>query len=132
VGSAGRSALRLAEREAGKQAFREDERSARLAANEAALRAGNESIDAVLGDLPGSTTYLCECGDDVAAAAEDLQRAVRDPPAALDAYSFAIATLPCATCGEAFASTSWTAWYVRSRAASSSVSESASGNWTPW
>jgi hypothetical protein len=32
-----------------------DERSARLAANEAVFRAGNEKI--------GTTTYMCECGD---------------------------------------------------------------------
>jgi hypothetical protein len=40
-----------------------DERSARLAANEAVFRAGNERIDASLGDSLGTTTYMCECGD---------------------------------------------------------------------
>jgi hypothetical protein len=40
-----------------------DERSARLAANEAVFRAGNERIDATLGDSLGTTTYMCECGD---------------------------------------------------------------------
>jgi hypothetical protein len=40
-----------------------DDRSARLAANEAVFRAGNERIDATLGDQLGTTTYMCECGD---------------------------------------------------------------------
>jgi len=40
-----------------------DERSARLAANEAVFRAGNERIDAMLGDQHGTTAYICECGD---------------------------------------------------------------------
>jgi hypothetical protein len=40
-----------------------DERSARLAANEAVFRAGNERIDAMLGDQHGTTAYMCECGD---------------------------------------------------------------------
>jgi hypothetical protein len=40
-----------------------DERSARLAANEAVFRAGNERIDATLGDAHGTTTFMCECGD---------------------------------------------------------------------
>jgi hypothetical protein len=40
-----------------------DERSARLADNEAVFRAGNERIDAVLGDEHGTTRYMCECGD---------------------------------------------------------------------
>jgi hypothetical protein len=40
-----------------------DERSARLAANEAVFRAGNERIDALLADRHGTTPYMCECGD---------------------------------------------------------------------
>jgi hypothetical protein len=40
-----------------------DERSARLAANEAVFRAGNERIQAVVGDAPPRATYMCECGD---------------------------------------------------------------------
>jgi hypothetical protein len=40
-----------------------EERSARLAANEAVFRAGNERIDAMLGDHHGTTAYICECGD---------------------------------------------------------------------
>jgi hypothetical protein len=40
-----------------------DERSARLAGNEAVFRAGNERIDAVLGDEHKLTRYMCECGD---------------------------------------------------------------------
>jgi hypothetical protein len=40
-----------------------DQRSARLAANEAVFRAGNERIDAILGDERGTTAYMCECGD---------------------------------------------------------------------
>ena len=35
-----------------------DERSARLAANEAVFRAGNERIEAMLGDLHGTTPYI--------------------------------------------------------------------------
>jgi hypothetical protein len=40
-----------------------DNRSARLAANEAVFRAGNERIDAMLADQGGTTAYLSECGD---------------------------------------------------------------------
>ena len=40
-----------------------DQRSARLAANEAVFRAGNERIDAMLGDQGGPTAHMCECGD---------------------------------------------------------------------
>ncbi len=40
-----------------------NERSARLAANEAVFRAGNERIDAMVGSAPGRTAYICECGD---------------------------------------------------------------------
>jgi hypothetical protein len=40
-----------------------DERSAALAANEAVFRAGNERIDAMLGDRQRTTAYMCECGD---------------------------------------------------------------------
>src|SRR5438309_12041445 len=40
-----------------------DQRSARLAANEAVFRAGNERIDAMLADTRGTNTYMCECGD---------------------------------------------------------------------
>jgi hypothetical protein len=38
-----------------------DERSARLAKNEAIFRAGNERIDELAG---GEAPYLCECGND--------------------------------------------------------------------
>jgi len=40
-----------------------DERSARLAQNEAIFRAGNERIDAILGAAAGTAPYLCECGN---------------------------------------------------------------------
>ena len=40
-----------------------DERSARLAQNEAVFRAGNERIDAILGAAAGTAPYLCECGN---------------------------------------------------------------------
>jgi hypothetical protein len=40
-----------------------DERSARLAANEAVFRAGNERIDAMLSDRAVTTPYMCECGN---------------------------------------------------------------------
>jgi hypothetical protein len=40
-----------------------DERSERLAKNEAIFRAGNESIDKVAGDRMEKVPYLCECGE---------------------------------------------------------------------
>lgn len=40
-----------------------DERSARLATNEAIFRAGNERINAMTADVD-EVQYLCECGDD--------------------------------------------------------------------
>jgi hypothetical protein len=40
-----------------------DERSARLAKNEAIFRAGNESIDKVVGGKSENVPYLCECGE---------------------------------------------------------------------
>jgi hypothetical protein len=40
-----------------------DERSARLAANEAIVRAGNERIDAMLGGQNETTGSMWECGD---------------------------------------------------------------------
>jgi hypothetical protein len=62
-----------------------DERSARLAANEAVFRAGNERIDAMLGDGRGTTPYMCECGDAQCFQMLDLTKeeyeAVRSHPA---------------------------------------------------
>jgi hypothetical protein len=40
-----------------------DERSARLAANEAVFRAGNESIGKVMLGRSERIEFLCECGD---------------------------------------------------------------------
>ncbi len=40
-----------------------DERSARRAANEAVFRAGNERIQAAVGDALRRTPFMCECGD---------------------------------------------------------------------
>ncbi len=40
-----------------------DERSARLAANEAVFRAGNESIGKMTRGRSEPTEFLCECGD---------------------------------------------------------------------
>jgi len=40
-----------------------DERSARLARNEAIFRAGNERIEAILSAESGEAPYLCECGN---------------------------------------------------------------------
>jgi hypothetical protein len=40
-----------------------DERSARLAQNEAVFRAGNERIDAIIPTTSGTAPYLCECGN---------------------------------------------------------------------
>ena len=39
-----------------------DERSARLAANEAVFRAGNESIEKAMRRVSEQTEFLCECG----------------------------------------------------------------------
>ncbi len=62
-----------------------DDRSARLAANEAVFRAGNERIEAMLGDADGTTPYICECGDARCFEAIDLTKteyeAVRSHPA---------------------------------------------------
>jgi hypothetical protein len=62
-----------------------DERSARLAANEAVFRAGNERIDALFADSEGTTPYLCECGDPECFQQVELSRqeyeAVRSHPA---------------------------------------------------
>jgi hypothetical protein len=41
-----------------------DERSARLAKNEAIFRAANERIDSIAGTTGGVVAYLCECGND--------------------------------------------------------------------
>jgi hypothetical protein len=54
---------RFKERDAGEAPLAMGERSARLAENEAVFRAGNERIDAVLGDALELTPYICECGD---------------------------------------------------------------------
>src|SRR5579862_8655297 len=52
-----------------------DERSGRLAANEAVFRAGNEAIDANRERVRGEgVPYLCECG-----AATCFERVVLDP-----------------------------------------------------
>ena len=42
----------------------QDERSARLAANEAIFRAGNERIRAAVADAMPRTPYMCECSDE--------------------------------------------------------------------
>jgi hypothetical protein len=47
----------------GKRLFAMDERSARLAKNEAIFRAGNESIDKAAGGRVEKAPYLCECGE---------------------------------------------------------------------
>ena len=47
----------------GKQILAMDERSARLAKNEAVFRAGNESIDKAAGGRVEKVPYLCECGE---------------------------------------------------------------------
>jgi len=62
-----------------------DERSARLAANEAVFRAGNESIEKATRGRSERTEFLCECGDPrcfrrVELSAEEYE-AVRSHPA---------------------------------------------------
>jgi hypothetical protein len=47
----------------GEEPFIMDERSARLAENEAIFRAGNESIDKAAGGRVEKVPYLCECGE---------------------------------------------------------------------
>ena len=62
-----------------------DERSARLAKNEAIFRAGNESIDKAAGGRVEMIPYLCECGEKSCLARVELTpgeyEAVRSHPA---------------------------------------------------
>jgi hypothetical protein len=62
-----------------------DERSARLAKNEAVFRAGNESIDKAAGGRLEKAPYLCECGEQSCLARVELTpseyEAVRAHPA---------------------------------------------------
>lgn len=62
-----------------------DERSLRLARNEAIFRAGNESIDKAAGGRLGNVPYLCECGEKSCLARVELTpaqyEAVRAHPA---------------------------------------------------
>ena len=62
-----------------------DERSARLAKNEAVFRAGNESIDKTVGGKVEKAPYLCECGEKSCLARVELTpaeyEAVRGHPA---------------------------------------------------
>jgi hypothetical protein len=66
----------------GEEVFAMDERSARLAKNEAIFRAGNESINKAAG---GKAPYLCECGEKSCLARVELTpaeyEAVRAHPA---------------------------------------------------
>ena len=52
-----------------------DERSARLAENEAIFRAGNESIDKAVGGKLEKAPYLCECGEEQCYARVELSPA---------------------------------------------------------
>jgi hypothetical protein len=65
--------------------FAMDERSARLAKNEAIFRAGNESIDKAAAGRAEKAPYLCECGEKSCLARVELARAeyeaVRSHPA---------------------------------------------------
>jgi len=62
-----------------------DERSARLAKNEAIFRAGNDSIDKAAGGRVKKVPYLCECGEKSCLARVELTpaefEAVRSHPA---------------------------------------------------
>jgi hypothetical protein len=62
-----------------------DERSARLAKNEAIFRAGNEIIDKTAGGRLETAPYLCECGEQTCLARVELTpaeyEAVRAHPA---------------------------------------------------
>ena len=62
-----------------------DERSARMAANEAVFRAGNERIRAMVADAVPRTPYICECGEESCFERVDLTRdeyeRVREGPA---------------------------------------------------
>src|ERR1700745_3953101 len=62
-----------------------DERSARLAKNEAIFRAGNERIDKAAGGRMENVLYLCECGEKSCLARVELTPAeyevVRSHPA---------------------------------------------------
>src|SRR5437764_13420385 len=48
----------------GNRLFAMDNRSAKLAKNEAIFRAGNESIDTAVGGKLEKAPYLCECGEE--------------------------------------------------------------------
>ena len=69
----------------GEELFAMDERSARLAKNEAIFRAGNESIDKAAGGRVEKAPYLCECGEQSCLARVELSpgeyEAVRAHPA---------------------------------------------------
>jgi hypothetical protein len=69
----------------GEELFAMDERSARLAKNEAIFRAGNESIDKAAGGRVEKAPYLCECGEKSCLARVELNpaeyQAVRAHPA---------------------------------------------------
>jgi hypothetical protein len=62
-----------------------DERSARLAANEAVFRAGNESIAKAMRGRAERAEFLCECGDpqcfERVALSQQEYEAVRSHPA---------------------------------------------------
>lgn len=62
-----------------------DERARRLAENESVFRAGNEAINANLGDA-GELTYLCECGSDTCFERVPLTRAEYEAVRANPAY----------------------------------------------
>jgi hypothetical protein len=69
----------------GEELFAMDERSERLAKNEAIFRAGNESINKAVGGRVEKAPYLCECGEKSCLARVELTpaeyEAVRAQPA---------------------------------------------------
>jgi len=77
-------AIALSRRRKSERVRGNDQRSARLAANEAIFRAGNERIRSLVADALPRTPYICECGDEscfeqVELAKDEYERVREDP-----------------------------------------------------
>jgi hypothetical protein len=84
----------------GKSLFAMDERSVRLAKNEAIFRAGNESIDKAAGGRVEKAPYLCECGEKSCLARVDLTQAEYEAVRAHPARFFVVPGHQDLTAGE--------------------------------
>jgi hypothetical protein len=77
-----------------------DERSPRLAKNEAIFRAGNESIDKAVGGRVEKAPYLCECGEKSCLARVELTSAEYETVRAHPARFFVVLGHEDLTAGE--------------------------------